>query len=326
MGTMRQPQKKRPTGRRPAAKRSTARKKRAYSLVINYAECWNNPDEALNMAKALQQALKKSGWETNLETADDWDDYEKKMSAAIRRRPFAVVIVGGDGSVRMAAARAYRAKRLIGILPCGMYNNIFHSLYGHTDPELAIDIIKEGHQTRIDAGLANGTFFLGSLAAGVVPAMMEKIGEKKLPRMAMTWSKIAGKAVDETMPRTTVVKVDTYTFETQPLILHIHLLSHLMSLRFAPAAATDDGRLILVYDKKGNRDVISHYIRDLKKDKYQYNDGIQMIRGHKISISPSDGRIWLMDSEPVEFTGNEITIEVINKALRIFGNKSKEKK
>lgn len=323
---MAQPQKKQGPRKRLPARKSPARKKRAYSIIINYAECWKDPEDALRLAKTLQQKLKHAGWECNLDTADEWDEFEKKVAASIRQRPYAVVIVGGDGSVRTAGIRLSRAKRLMGILPCGQFNNIFHSLYGDDDPELAIEIITAGYQQRIDAGLANGTFFIGSLVSGVVPTMMAQLGHKTYPRMAMTWGKMAGRAVDETMPQSTVVKVDSFTFEAQPLILNIHLLSRLMSLRFASAAGVDDGRLILVYDKNGNRDIISQYIRDLKKDKYQYNDGIQMIRGFRINISPAEGRKWLLDSEPVEFSGHDISIEVLNKALRVFGHKPKEKK
>lgn len=326
-----QPQKKQTTGKRTQTRKtpvrkSPARRKRAYSLIINYTECWKDPDEALRLATALQQKLKKAGWDSYLDSADDWEQFEKKVAASIRKRPYAVVIIGGDGSVRTAGARISRAKRLMGIIPCGQYNNIFHSLYGEDDPDMAIDIILDGYQRRIDAGLANGTFFIGSLVSGVIPNMMDQLGTKGYPRMAMTWGKMAGRAVDETMARSTLVKIDSFTFETQPLILQIHLLSRLMSLRFASAAGFDDGRLILVYDKKGNRELISQYIRELKKDKYQYNDGIQMIRGYRINISPAEGRKWVMDSEPVEFTGNDLIIEVLNKALRVFALNPKDKK
>ncbi|MEZ5357357.1 MAG: diacylglycerol kinase family protein [Candidatus Zixiibacteriota bacterium] len=324
---MAQPQKRQQIrGGRPQTRKSPSRTKRAYNLVINFAECWKDQDDALRLAKALQQKLKHAGWDCYLDTVDDWDEFEKKVSSAIRQKSYAIVVGGGDGSVRTAAALVARAKRLMGILPFGQFNNIFHSLYGDNDPELGIEIITDGFQQRIDAGLANGTFFVGSLVSGIVPSMMEQLGNNKYPRLAMSWGKMAAKAVDETMPQSTVIKVDSFTFEAQPLLLQVHLLPRLMSLRFASAAGFDDGRLVLVYDKNGNRDMMSQYIRDLRKDKYQYNDGIQMIRGTRISIRPAEGRKWIMDSDPVEFSGNDISIEVLNKAVRVFGLKPKDKK
>ena len=315
----------RPRRGRPRPTKSAARTKRAYNLIVNLCECWGDLDLVQKLAKRLTGRLERAGWQCNLETVEDWDEYDKQVVSSIRKRPYAIVVFGGDGSVRTAAARAYRANRLLGIIPCGQYNNIFHSLYGHTDPEIALEIISKGYQTRIDAGIANGTFFLGSLITGVVPGMMAQVGEKKLPRMTMSWTKMAGKAADETMPRSSVIKVDTFTIETQPLMLHVHLLPKLMTLNFAPVAACNDGRVVALYDNNGTRDTIAHYIRDLKKGSYQYNDTIHMIRGHRLSISPAEGRIWLLDSEPVEFTGQEIMVEVVHQALRVFANSPAEK-
>ena len=122
------------------------------------------------------------------------------------------------------------------------------------------------------------------------------------------------------MPRTTMMKIDAYSFKAQPLVLNIHLLSHLMSLRFAPVATPDDGRLVLIYDRAGTRDSVIHYIRDLKKDRYQYADDIQILRGKRMTINPAAGRKWLMDGDEIEFSGDEIGIEVLHRILRVFSN------
>jgi diacylglycerol kinase family enzyme len=278
----------------------------------------NDPENSLKLAKNLERRLKRAKCDCIVHAASSWDEFVKGVITALRVRPYALIVFGGDGSVRMAASRVARVKGLLGIIPCGRYNNIFHSLYGHTNAEEALGIVRSEYQMRIDAGLANGNFFLGSLITGLLPVMINLLGLKNLPRLAMTWSKLAAHAADDTMPRSTAMKVDAYSFKAQPLVLNIHLLSHLMSLRFAPVAVPDDGRITLIYDRDGTRDSVVHYIRDLKKDRYQYNDGIQILRGEKASIAPAEGRIWLLDGDEVEFTGVDIGIEVLHRVLRIF--------
>jgi diacylglycerol kinase family enzyme len=290
-----------------------------YHLVINRL-AGNNPESSLKLAKKLQRRLKRGHRECHLSVASTWEEYGSLVTSAVRGRPFAVVVFGGDGSVRLAASRAIRAKVLLGIVPCGRYNSIFTSIYGHGNPEAALDVVRSEYQRRIDAALANGHFFLGNLVSGLVPGMVSRIGQKKLPRLGMSWSKLASHAATDTAPRATIMKVDSYTFDAQPLILNIHMLSHLMTLRFAPAAIPDDGRVILIFDRSGDHDIVTRYIRDLKKDKYQYTDGMQMIRGQRIAISPVAGRVWLMDGDAVEFSGNELAIDVLHRALRIFSH------
>lgn len=311
---------RRPYGaRRPRGAAAPDRRRRAYHLILNLL-AGNDQTMPLRLARRLERQLKRAGWNCVMHSAASWDEYVQAVTAAIRARPYAVVVFGGDGSVRRAAAQIARVKGLLGIIPCGRYNNIFRSLYGHGNAENALDIIRSGFQTRIDAGLANGTFFLGHLVTGLVPVVIKRLGSDKPPRLAMTWSKIAARAADDTMPRTTVMKVDSYTFEAQPLILQVHLLPYLMTLRFAPPAAPADGRLVLIYDRDGNRDSVSHYIKDLKKDRYQYSDTVRLIRGERISISPAGGRSWLMDGDEVTFTGSEISISVLHRILRIFSH------
>lgn len=277
-------------------------------------------ENALKLAKKMERRLKRSGRECYLNTASTWDNFGEIVANAVKKRPFAIIVFGGDSSVRLAASRAVKARTLLGIVPCGKFNSIFRSIYGHDDPDIALDIIKSECQTRIDAGLANGHFFLGSLVSGLVPALVDRLGNKNLPRLAMTWSKLAAAAADESVSRPTTMTVDSYTFKAQPLVLSVHLLSHFLTLRFAPAANPDDGRLILLYDRDGNREIVAHYIRDLKKNKYQYTNGVQMIRGKRVIITPIAGRRWLIDSDEVEFTGNELAVEVLHRALRLFSH------
>jgi len=277
-----------------------------------------NPENAKKLVEKLKRRIARSESEAIVHEAATWEEYKREIAQALRSRPYALVIFGGDGSVREAASRVARAKGLLGIVPTGRHNNIFRSLYGHTDSEAALDIVFSQYQIRIDAALANGNFFIGCLISGLVPVMINRLGEKKLPRLAMTWSKMAARAADETMPRTVKMKVDAYSFKIQPLVLNVHLLSHLMSLRFAPVSIPDDGRVAVVFDKEGIRDSVISYIKDLKKDRYQYNNGIQILRGQRVSISPASGRKWLIDGDEIEFSGEAITIEVLHRVLRVF--------
>lgn len=299
--------------------KSSKRRPRQYLLVVNRL-AGRDPELSLRLGRRLERRLKRRGDICELHESKTWQEFVQTTTQVAKRRPFAVVVFGGDGSVRLAASRVARAKGLLGIVPCGRFNNIFRSLYGHTDQDKALDLIRSNYQRRIDAGLANGTFFMGSLITGLVPAMINSLGDKKPPRLAMTWGKMAGRAADVTMPQTATMKVDAYTFKAQPLILHIHLLSRVVALPFAPAAVPDDGHLVLIYDRDGTRDVVSHYIRDLRKNRYQYVDGIQMIRGQRVTIMPASGRVWLMDGDKIEFAGEAIAIEILHRIVRVFSD------
>jgi diacylglycerol kinase family enzyme len=290
-----------------------------YNLVVNKS-AGDDPEFGLRLAKKLERRLKRAGNNCYVHSTANWDEFTGMAGRAARERPYALIVFGGDGSIRYTASQVARVKGLLGIVPCGLSNNIFQSLYGHCDPEVALSTLRSDFQLRVDAALADGNFFLGSLITGVVQTMVDQWGSKKLPRLAMTWTKWASRAAEDTIPRTTTMKIDSYTFKAQPFILNIHLLPQLLSLKFAPAAGFDDGRLVLIYDHDGSRESISHYIRDLKKNRYQYTDGIHMIRGKRLTVGPIAGRKWLMDGDEIKFSGQELKIEVLHRVLRIFSN------
>jgi len=303
-------------GRRRSRPSTSSGKNNSYCLLINRV-AGHEPERALKLAQKLERRLKRSGCDYRVEIATDWSRFEQLMSNAICKRSSTLIVFGGDSSVCLAAARISQAGGLLGIVPCGKYNNIFASLYGHVDADAAIEAIHNGKERRIDGGMANGQFFVGSLVSGLLPAMIERIGDDRLPRLSMGWSKLASQAAADTVKRPTVIKVDSYTLQAEPTILNIHLLPQFLTLPFAPAAIPDDGRMILIYDQSGSREQMAHYIKDLRKQRYQYNDGVRMIRGQRITINPVQGRKWLIDGQPVQFSGDELNIEVLPQVLRV---------
>ncbi len=311
-------------GRRPRSLRTKSKKKRIYQLVVNNSSGFG-AEEFVAPAERLTGQLKRAGYDCYLRIADSYDDFAEKVSNAVRRRPFATVVFGGDGTVRVAAARVVKAKGLLGIIPCGRQNNIFRSLYGHADIDKALEIVQSEYQTRIDAGLANGHFFVGSLIGGMIPELIHKLGNKKMPRLAMTWNKLAGSAVDDTPVKSLKLTVDSFNFEADPHVIHVHLLPYVMALPFAPAAISDDGCLVALYDRGVSREDLIHYVRDLRRDKYQYTNGIVMVRGKRLILSPAAARNWMLDGDEIDFPSGELAVEVMHRVLRVFANAPVEK-
>lgn len=296
-------------------------RKTHYYLAVNQA-AGGGVETAQKLARKLERRFRRGDCECIIETAANWKDYTRMVSEAARKRPHAIVVFGGDGSVRMAASQAARIKGLIGIVPCGRFNNIYTSLYGPPDHEAALELIREGQHTAIDAGLVEGHFFLGSLVTGFIPAFVDRLGTGSLPRLTMTWAKLAGRAAEDAIARPTTMKIDSFTFAVEPLVLGVHLLSTILTLKIAPVADPIDGRLIVVFDPKGDRDTIAHFIRDLRRKKYQFSSAVQLVRGRRVTISPAGGRTWLLDGDPVDFARDEIMVEVVPQAVRVFTHAS----
>jgi diacylglycerol kinase family enzyme len=286
--------------------------------VANLAAGEQSADKMQKMASRLMQRLKRRGHECDFQLADNGLAFEELLPRLVKRRPHALVVFGGSGSVRCAASRLLNSRTALGIIPCGRFNDIFRSLYPSHEPDRAADIVVQDRWRKIDIGRAGGKYFVGSLITGLVPKMIARNGDNNLPRMARSWSKLAGSATEDTAAREIEIKVDAFTFKAKPRLINLHVLSHVMTLPMAPAATPAQNRLVLLFDDGSDRDQISQYVKDIKKNRYQYTGKVQMVRGKRIAFSPVAGRGWLADGEEVAFSGDSLTVELHPGALRVF--------
>lgn len=84
------------------------------------------------------------------------------LSAGERR----VVAVGGDGTVNEVASVLSGSGAVMGILPFGTGNDLCRTLDLPTEAEEALSVLFAGHVRPMDAGTANGRFFLNAAGFG----------------------------------------------------------------------------------------------------------------------------------------------------------------
>ncbi|MCD8183037.1 MAG: diacylglycerol kinase family lipid kinase [Bacteroides sp.] len=79
---------------------------------------------------------------------------------------FAVVAIGGDGTINEIARSLVHTKTALGIIPCGSGNGLARHLQISMDPRQAIDIINEGLIDIIDYGKINDVSFFCTCGVG----------------------------------------------------------------------------------------------------------------------------------------------------------------
>jgi diacylglycerol kinase family enzyme len=99
--------------------------------------------------------------------------------AALRARDMAergeldaVVVGGGDGTIRSVANVLAGSSVPMGILPMGTLNHFARDLKLPLDLDLAIDIISHKELRTVDLGSVNGAIFVNNSSVGVYPYMV----------------------------------------------------------------------------------------------------------------------------------------------------------
>lgn len=104
----------------------------------------------------------------------------------------AVIVSGGDGTIRTVAGIVAGCGIPLGVVPGGTFNHFAKDLGLPLDVDAAVDVIAAGHMRAIDAAEVNGRVFINNSSVGIYPYLVidrERRRRRGLPKMlAMAWS------------------------------------------------------------------------------------------------------------------------------------------
>jgi diacylglycerol kinase family enzyme len=119
------------------------------------------------LLERIPAALREAGLEV-LEIGEEaGDGLDAKLDAALALRPDLLVVGGGDGSIRTAAARLIDQPVALAILPLGTMNLLARDLGVPLEPDEAAAALGHAGFRQIDVGLVNGEVFLCQSVIGL---------------------------------------------------------------------------------------------------------------------------------------------------------------
>lgn len=296
----------------------TGRPSRIYNIIVN-------PQAARYSKAKVNLLIEKiiSGGDryflSEPETAVRCTEVVKKI---VDKKPFGIIACGGDGTVSLIGRNLLRRQIGLGIFPLGAQNNIYRSLYGEVDTDVALTHIFSREIKKIDCGMADEIFFMGSLGVGFIPELQASLSRRHLPRLALGWSRLAAQAASAIPLKQISLKIDAFGFEITPQLLNINLLPYCTGLNLSPASVGDDGKCEIIFDAGKKKAIMSGYIRQIYKKKYLYSDEIRIFRGERITLSNIAGCKLYVDGEIIDSPKNELAIETCPGRIRIFQKSS----
>ena len=124
----------------------------------------------------------------------DADQARELVEQAVTEGTDALVVVGGDGVIRLALQALARSDIPLGIVPAGTGNDHAREYAIPTgDPAAAVDIIAAGHTTAVDLGLIRGsdgsTSWFGTIAAtGFDSLVSDRVNRMRWPHGRMRYN------------------------------------------------------------------------------------------------------------------------------------------
>ena len=168
---------------------STPAKTRSKRIVVAV-----NPSASFGATRAVGpaavQTLRAMGHDVTMLVEPDFEQLLASAKAAVRSKPDALVVVGGDGMVNLGVNLVAKTKVPLGIIPSGTGNDMARVLgIPHDNVEAAIRALGEAlqHPPRlIDAGLARSAegerYFGCMMSAGFDALVNERANNMRHPK------------------------------------------------------------------------------------------------------------------------------------------------
>ncbi|MEO6944016.1 MAG: diacylglycerol kinase [Lacisediminihabitans sp.] len=288
-----------------------------------------NPSASFGKSRAigpaLVQTLRASGHEVTALTEPDFAELRDAAHAALRGKPDALVVVGGDGMVSLGVNLLAGTRIPLGIVPSGTGNDMARGLgIPVSNTEAAIELLLEAlflPPRVIDAGRiteADGrvTWFASVLSAGFDAVVNERANRMRWPRGRSRYNLALLRELAVLKPISYRLTVDGVVTETKAMLVAAgNNVSLGGGMRLVPDAKLDDGLLDVLVVRPLSRTAFLRIFPRVFKGTHVTDSRVTIVRARSIRIE-ADAVVAYADGERVGPL--PIDIDVVAAALRVL--------
>lgn len=234
----------------------------------------------------------------------------------IKKKPSAIIAVGGDGTVNEVVNGIGLSGVPMGIIPHGSGNGFARHLGIPTHLEKALALIKAGYSIPVDLIRIGERYSINVSGVGFDALVAWKF-QKERKRGLSSYLKITAKEFLTYQPKKYELTVDGKKSECEAFMISIANSSQFgNNILIAPQASVCDGLLDLCIIKPFPKLFILNMIYWLLKKRIDHNRYVKIIKAKKISIEQQQN-IYHLDGEALE-GHSMIQAEVVEKSFRVI--------
>ena len=269
--------------------------------------------------KIIEKTLDKEYYEFSIaETNYSGHAYEIAKDAK-EKGLYAVVAVGGDGTVNEVAKAIVHSDTALGILPCGSGNGLARHLMLPLDIQKAVEVINMHTVHDLDYGLINNIPFFCTCGMGFDAFISMKFAEAG-KRGPVTY-------LENILREGLKYKPETYEIidENGTSIRRAFLISCANASQYgnnayiAPQASMSDGLLDITIMEPLDMIEASQISIDMFNKTLNNNSKIKTFKTKHIQVHREKAGFIHYDGEPV-MTDADVDISVVNKGIKIIVN------
>lgn len=288
--------------------------KKKISFIINPKSGTQNKEQILHL---LDEKLDKTKYAKEVVYTEYAGHAVEIAAQKAKEGVYAVVAIGGDGTINEIARSLVHTKTALGIIPCGSGNGLARHLQISMEPKKAIEIINEGIMDVIDYGKINDVPFFCTCGVGFDAFVSLKFA-KAGRRGPLTY-------LEKTLLESLKYQPETYELETEDgtlkykafLIACGNASQYGNNAYIAPQATLTDGLLdVTILEPFTVLDVPALSFQLFNKTIDQ-NSRIKTFRCQTLRIRRTKPGVVHFDGDPM-MMGENIDVKVIKEGLQVI--------
>jgi diacylglycerol kinase (ATP) len=283
-----------------------------------------------DVGPAVVQTLRAMGHQVTSLTEPDFEQLIASAQAAVKKRPDALVVVGGDGMVNLATNLVAGTKVPFGLIPSGTGNDMARGLgIPHDDTEAAIrtlDAALAAGPRTIDAGRITWTdaatgekgerWFACALSAGFDAIVNERANEMRHPKGPSRYILALLAELARLKPLSYRLTLDGEVIETKAVLVALgNSVSLGGGMKITPDALLDDGLFDVLTVKPLSRFNFLRIFPRVFAGTHVTDPRVRIQRAKKVRIE-ADGIVAYGDGERI--APLPIDVELVPGALRVL--------
>jgi diacylglycerol kinase family enzyme len=245
-----------------------------------------------------------------------------EVRALLGGDPDALIVAGGDGTVRTVAAQLVGVDVPLGVLPAGTMNVLARDLRIPDDLDEAVDALRAGEARKIDVAVVNGEVFLCASSVAMMPHL-GRLREQARDRIGWRIVHLIGKAI-RILWRYPRMRLDVVVDGTEHAVRTRAIVVSSNSLTTTPVRMPSrdrlDGGVLAVYiaQDRTNWDLLAVAAK-LLDGTWQKDARLRKLQGQTVEIRTDKlGRMSVMSDGETDQLSMPLRYEIRPRALTVL--------
>lgn len=269
------------------------------------------------IADAIDRIIDHTVYECEIQQTEHAGHGEELARKAAADGAFAVVAVGGDGSVNDVIRGLYGTETALAIIPKGSGNGLARALRIPMKVEPALRVINRARTQMIDIGKANGRIFASNAGLGYDALICKKFANSKRRGLAI-YSWLVTKYMWLYRDRSWTIRVNGTTLKRKAFLINVANGTQMgYDFKIAPDADWTDGLFDLIIIRKfpkifGGLLAYKMWDGSLLQSRF-----VERIRTNRVEVSAPDLKWMQTDGDPVP-CDQTVHFEILEKVQKVI--------